>query len=161
MNAYGLLPVCRHHQFGHSNSCSGFAVRWYLAERNEKVSPTRNNNVHSRCASHRSDIGLDDTFIQQLIQFSRCLKFRRCAYGDNLGSRIHGNCGSYPWLLAGCFLASASRCDNLLRKEENNARYTGTMVNSTCSRHHPVPENHAVILVGNLPIFKSGLFQAL
>ena len=108
VNAHGLSSACRYCQSSRSNSCSGFALCQYLAERKEKVSPTRNNDVYSRCASHHSDIGLDDTIIQQSIQFSYRNKSRRYDHADNHGSCIHGNCDGYPWLLAGCFLASAS-----------------------------------------------------
>lgn len=70
VNVNGLFSACCYYQLGHSNSRSGFAFRQYLAERKEKVSPTRNNDVYSRCASYSSDIGLDDTLIQQFNQFS-------------------------------------------------------------------------------------------
>jgi len=160
VNVHGLLSDCRHPQFGYSNSCSGFAFRRYLAEREEKVSPARNNNAHSRCASPRSDISLDDTFIQQPIQSSKRSKPRRYTYGDNPNSRAHWNCGSYPWNLDGCFLAPASRHENLFRKKENNARHNGTMANITYSRHHPIPENYATILTANPQYPKLFLFPA-
>jgi hypothetical protein len=185
VNIHGLLSACRYCQSGHSNSCSDFALRWHLAETDEKVSPTRNNNAHSRCASHCNDIGLDDTVLQQLIQLSYFNKSRRNDYSDNLSSRIHGNCSSYPWHLASCFLASASRYKDLFREKERHARYNNTLANSTGPWHHSVPENHSAILIGNLQYskalflflskvehqsnrywfkngkFRSGLFQAL
>lgn len=147
VNVYGLLSACRNHQPGHSNSCSGFALWWYLAERDEKVSPARDNNAHCRCAAHCNYIGLDDTVLQQLIQFSWFNKSRRYNCGDNLSSRIRGDYSRHPWHLAGCLLASAGGYEDLFRKKEDYARHTDTLANSACSRHHSVPENYSAILV--------------
>lgn len=160
MNTHGFLPTCCHCQFGHSNSCAGFTFRRHLAERTEKVPPARNSNAYSRCASHRSGVGLDDSLIQQPIQLRQCNKPRRYVYGDNYSSRVHGACGSYPRFLAGCFLAPASRHKDLFRKKANNARRTDAVANNTCPRVQLVPENPSTILVDNLHCAVTCLFLA-
>jgi hypothetical protein len=103
---FGLLSARRYPQYDYSNSRSDFAPLCHLAKKNEKISPTRNNNACSRCASHCNDISLDDTLIQQPIQSFYVNKSCRCAYSGNHSSRIHRDRSSNPWHLDSSFLAS-------------------------------------------------------
>jgi hypothetical protein len=174
VNTFGLLSACRYNKYGHSNSCSGFAHRRHLAERNEKVSPTRNNNARSRCASHCNDISVDDTILQPSVHSFWRNRSCRHAYSGDHDSCIHRDRRSHPWHLANRFLASKSGDENMLREKRRHACYNNIVVNSSGNRHHPVPENHSTILVSthfsisvkssnrtSMKKIISGLFQEL
>jgi hypothetical protein len=145
VKVYGLLPDCCYNQLNLSDSCPRPAFRWHGAERKKKVSPTRNRYAHRRCTAHYNYIGLDGAVLQ--FKFCWLNKFRRYDCGDNLGSRIHGNCSRPPWHLAGCFLASTRGYEDLFREKEPHARHDDTVANSAVSWHRSVPESYSGILV--------------
>lgn len=143
---YGLLPDCCYNQLNPSNSCPRPAFRWRRAKRKKKVSPTRNRYAYRRCTAHYNYIGLDGAVLQH-PKFFRLNKSRRYDCGDNLGSRIHGNCSRPPWDLAGCFLASTRGYEDLFREKEPHARHDNTVANNAVSWHRSVPEIYSNILV--------------
>ena len=145
VKVYGLLPDCCYNQLSPSDSCPCPAFCWCRAKSKKKVSPARNRYAYRRCTAHYNYIGLDGAVLQ--FKFCWLNKFRRYDCGDNLGSRIHGNCSRPPWHLAGCFLASTRGYEDLFREKEPRARHDDTMANNAVSWHRSVPENYSNILV--------------
>jgi hypothetical protein len=127
VKVYGLLSSCRHYQSDCSDSYSDFAPRWLFAENDEKVSPTRNNNAHSRYSPHNRDIGGYAAFIRVRRNSTHFRQYFSHSHNSCSPSRNHGNYRSSSRRLDSYLVALARITAVLYPEKEANVPHPNLM----------------------------------